>query len=284
LVSGWLSLSQTSGSGSVQVRVRAATSNLQAGAYYAELVIQGPNLQPAVVTVPVMLVAGASSAIQITGVTNAASGQSVAAPGMLALIDGSGLAAQSVRYSTGTFYGVGALGNVLVTVNGIPAPVHSVSPAEIAFQIPYEIGTGPAVVGVSHDEVAAGYLIQVTPSAPGLYADANGNASLNATAQAGKTASFTMTGDGVTNPVLPDGFYPTTSGLVYKTALPFTLTIGGSPAFLMSYGIAQNVQGITTLNVTIPVSAPTGVQPVVVTVNGVASPPVNVTITSPAGQ
>jgi uncharacterized protein (TIGR03437 family) len=284
LVSSWLSLSQTSGSGSAQITVRAATSSLEAGAYYAELVIQGPNLQPAVSTVPIMLIVGGSSSIQITGVTNAASGQNVAAPGMLALLDGSGLATKQVRYSTGTFYGVGALGGVLVTVNGIPAPVHSVSPTEIAFQIPYEIGTGPAVVGVSHDGIAAGYMIQVAPAAPAIYADANGNAALNATVQAGKTATFTMTGDGVTNPILPDGYYPSTSSLTYKTALPFTLTIGGSPAFLTSYGIAQNVQGVTTLNVTIPVSAPTGVQPVVVTVNGVASPTVNITITPPASQ
>jgi uncharacterized protein (TIGR03437 family) len=69
--------------------------------------------------------------------------------------------------------------------------------------------------------------------------------------------------------------------MAFKPALPFTLTIGGAPAFLTSYGIAAGSYGMTTMNVTIPGSTPTGVQPVVVTVGGVSSPPVNVTITAP---
>ena len=282
IISGWLKLSQTSGTGPAQIAVQASGAGLSAGAYHADLVIQGPNLQPAAVTVPVMFVVGDSPSISITGITNAASGQSVAAPGMLAVLTGSGLATQSARYSANSAYGVGQLGNVLVTVNGLPAPVHSVSPTQIAFQIPYEIGNGPAVVGVSHDNAAAGYLIQVRPAAPGIFVDSNGNVIPSSTVQAGSTIAITMTGDGITSPVLPDGYAPSTSSLTYKTALPFTVTIGGQPAFLTSYGIAQAMQGVTTLNVIIPANAPTGQQPVVVTVNGVASPGANVTITAPA--
>jgi uncharacterized protein (TIGR03437 family) len=138
------------------------------------------------------------------------------------------------------------------------------------------------VVGVSYNNSAAGYFIQVTPSAPGIYADTNGNATPVATVQAGKTLTLTMSGDGVTNPSIPDGATPaTSSSLAFKPALPFTLTIGGVPAFLTSYGIATGAYGVTTMNVTIPASAPTGPQPVVVTVGGVSSPPVSVTITAP---
>ena len=283
LVSGWLSVSQASGTGSAQITVQASGAGLSAGAYHADLVIQGAGLQPAVATVPVMFVVGDPSAISIAGIANAASGQSVAAPGMLAVITGTGLATQSVRYG-GNLYVVGRLGSVLVTVNGLAAPVHSVSPTQIAFQIPYEIGNGPAVVGVSHDNAAAGSLISVTPSAPGIFADSSGSVTPSGTVQAGSTAAITMTGDGITSPVLPDGASPGTSTLSFKTALPFTLTIGGAPAFLTSYGIAQGMQGVTTLNVLIPANAPTGQQPVVITVNGVASPPANLTITPPAAH
>lgn len=284
LLSGWLSLSQTSGSGSAQIGIQASGAGLEYGAYHADLVIQGPNLQPAVTTVPVVFVLGDSSTISITGFSNAASGQSGAAPGMLAVLTGTGLSTSSFAYTSG-YYGVGPLGGVLVTVNGVPAPVHSVAPTRIAFQVPYETGTGDAVVGVSHNNAAIGYPIQVTPSAPGIFADSSGNASPVATVQAGKNIAITMTGDGLTSPVLPDGYYPSPAGnLVFKPALPFTLTVGGSPAFLNSYGIAAGAQGVTTLNVAIPPSTPAGAQPVVVTVGGVASPPVNINVTPPAGQ
>jgi uncharacterized protein (TIGR03437 family) len=227
-----------------------------------------------------MFVLGDSSVVAITGLTNAASGQPGAAPGMLAVLKGSALAPSTALESGGVYY-VGRLQSVLVTVNGVPAPVHSVAPALIAFQIPYETGIGTAVVGVSYGDYAAGYMVQVTPSAPGIYADANGNSTPTATVQAGKSLTLTMTGDGVTSPILPDGYTPaTTSSLQFKPALPFTLTIGGAPAFLTSYGIVAGAQGVTTMNVTIPASAPIGVQPIVVTVGGVSSPPVNVTITA----
>jgi uncharacterized protein (TIGR03437 family) len=281
LISGWLSLSQTSGSGSAQITVQASGSGFEPGAYHAELVIQGPNLWPASITVPVMAVLGDSSVATIASVTNAASGQAVAAPGMLAVLKGTALATSSGYYLNGV-YAVGRLFGVLVTVNGVPAAVQSVSPSQIKFQLPYETGTGTAVVGVSYNNSAAGYFIQVTPSAPGIYADTNGNATPVATVQAGKTLTLTMSGDGVTNPSIPDGATPaTSSSLAFKPALPFTLTIGGVPAFLTSYGIATGAYGVTTMNVTIPASAPTGPQPVVVTVGGVSSPPVSVTITAP---
>jgi uncharacterized protein (TIGR03437 family) len=280
LVSGWLSISETSGSGSAQVTVQASGSGFEPGAYHAELVIQGPDLSPAAITVPVMFVLGDSSKTTITSVTNAASGQSVAAPGMLAVLKGTALATSSAYYGNGVYVVTRLLG-VLVTVNGVPAAVQSVSPSQINFQIPYETGTGTAVVGVSYNNSAAGYLIQVTPSAPAIYA-VNGNVSPTATVQAGSTLTLTMTGDGVPTPSLPDGATPAaSSSLAFKTALAFTLTIGGAPAFLTSYGIAAGSYGVTTMNVAIPPSAPTGPQPVVATVGGVSSPPVNVTITAP---
>jgi uncharacterized protein (TIGR03437 family) len=135
--------------------------------------------------------------------------------------------------------------------------------------------SGTAVVGISYGSKVGAFAFQVSPSAPGLFADATGSAG---TVQAGKTIALAMTGDGVTSPALPDGAYPTTN-YQFKPALPFTLTIGDAPAFLTSYGIAAQTYSTTTLNVSIPASTSPGVLPVVATVNGVSSPPVNITVT-----
>jgi uncharacterized protein (TIGR03437 family) len=264
----WLSLSPTSGIGSAQITAIASGSTMERGAYLANLMIQGPNLSPAPVVLPLMFVYGDPTGISITGLVNAASGQSVAAPGMMATVNGTGLA---VPGSPSSFFGF-LSGSVPVTVNGIPAAFNKASNSQIQVQIPYETGTGPAVIGITTGGHTAGYLFNVTPSAPGLFQPA-------ASVQAGKTLTLTMTGDGVTSPITTDGVAPSSAtNLNAKPALPFTLTIGGQPAFLTSYGIATGNYSTTTLNVSIPASTPPGTLPAVVTVNGVSSPPVNVTV------
>jgi uncharacterized protein (TIGR03437 family) len=45
-------------------------------------------------------------------------------------------------------------------------------------------------------------------------------------------------------------------------------------------GIGPGLIGTTQVNFQVPVSVPVGVQPLVVTVNGVASKPVNLTVTA----
>lgn len=271
--SGWLSLSQISGTSSAQITVTANGSGFAPDAYLANLIIQGPNLSPASITVPVMFVNGNSTGVTITSLTNAASGGSMAAPGMLATLQGTGLPDSPASYSGGVYSF--STGFVSITVNGVPAAWTSESHTQIKFQIPYETSIGTAVVGVSYNGAAAGYLFQVAPSAPGIFTTTPGSAG---TVQAGKPIALTMTGDGVMSPALADGT-PGSSALTNKTALPFTVTIGGAPAFLTSYGIGSGAYD-TTLNVLIPASTPAGVYPVVATVNGVASQPVNLTVTA----
>jgi adhesin/invasin len=272
ITSGWLSLSQTAGTGSAQITVTASANGFAAGAYLANLLIQGPNLSPPAITVQVVFVNGDSTGVTITSLTNAASGKSVAAPGMLATLTGTNLPDSPASYSGGaySFY----TSDVAITVNGVPAAWNSASHTQIKFQIPYETSVGTAVVGVSYGTKVGAYVFQVAPSAPGIFADATGSVG---PVQAGKSIALTMTGEGVMSPALADGTSGSTA-LTYKPALPFTLTIGGVPAFLTSYGMGSASYD-TTLNVAIPASAPTGVQPVVVTVAGVSSPPVNINIT-----
>ena len=280
---GWLTLSQVSGSGAAQIALQANGTGYENGVYLATVVIQGPNMSPAAISVPVMWVYGDSSKMTISGLVNAASGQSVAAPNMTATIRGTGLASTSLRSGSASFtYSTSAGPSGFgMTVNGVAAAFKSISPTQIDFQIPVETGVGPAVVGINNNGSIGGFLFEVSPAAPGIFADANGNVAPTATVQAGKALTLTMTGDGVLTPSLPDGFTAAAnSSLFWKPALPFTVTIGGTPVFLTSYGLVAGAVAVTTVNVVVPASVPAGPQPVVVTVAGVASPPVNVNVTA----
>jgi uncharacterized protein (TIGR03437 family) len=64
-----------------------------------------------------------------------------------------------------------------------------------------------------------------------------------------------------------------------KPVLPVSVTVGNVPAFIEFVGLTPTVVGTTFVNFLVPASVPPGPQPVVVTVNGVASQPVTINIT-----
>jgi uncharacterized protein (TIGR03437 family) len=55
--------------------------------------------------------------------------------------------------------------------------------------------------------------------------------------------------------------------------------VGGVPATIDFIGIPNWGVGVTQINFTVPAGVPLGPQPVVVTIGGVASPPVTLTVT-----
>ena len=59
-----------------------------------------------------------------------------------------------------------------------------------------------------------------------------------------------------------------------------TVTIGGVPAQIDFVGIPWFLVGVTQINVTVPDGIAAGSQPVVVSVDGVLSPPATITITN----
>jgi uncharacterized protein (TIGR03437 family) len=82
-------------------------------------------------------------------------------------------------------------------------------------------------------------------------------------------------------PALLTGFAPsTTTSLTSlpKSRLPLSVTVGGVQAFVLFYGIPPGLVGVSQVNFTVPGSVKPGVQPVVVTVGGISSPPVNLTV------
>jgi uncharacterized protein (TIGR03437 family) len=277
----WLSLSQLSGAGPAQVALQASGAGFEPGVYRATIVLESPNTTPSTVNVPVMFVLGGGGPA-IARVANTASLKNAASPGMLVTITGSQLA-NSTNQSSGTPLRF-LLDGVSVQVNGVAAPIKSISPQQIDVQIPYEAGAGPAVLGINNNGQIAGYQLQIAATAPAIFADGDGFIAGNTSANAGANATLYLTGDGDITTTLLSGFTPSTTTApanLPKSRLPLSVTVGGQPAFLRFYGISPGLVGATQVNFIVPASLTAGVQAVVVTVGGVSSPPVNLTVTGP---
>jgi uncharacterized protein (TIGR03437 family) len=270
----WLSLSQRSGTGPAQITLTAAATGFAPGAYRALIVFQSPNAIPQTVTVPVMFVVNASgSGTAITRIANPANDKAGFAPGMLLNVFGTQLA-NTTASTTATVPSL-SLAGVTATVNGLPAPVLSVDPGQLTIQIPFEAGAGPAVLGVNKNGEIAGYLFQLAPSAPAIYTDPN------LSANAGAYATIYVDGIGETAPLLRTGSTASKSTPVTslaKPALPLSVTVGGVPALIQFAAIPPGLIGVAQVNFLVPTNVTSGVQPVVVTVGGVASAPVNLTV------
>jgi uncharacterized protein (TIGR03437 family) len=272
---GWLSASQLSGTGPGQITLTASGFGYEPGVYRAIITIQSPNAVPQFVDVPVMFVLGGASGISIMAVANAASGQTAGAPGMLLSVFGNNLAStpQTLAGNPLPF----SAGGVTATVNGQAAPLLYVSPGQINLQIPYEVGAGPATLGIVNNGQVAAFQFQMAPSAPAIYTDGNGNLAGNPPVQAGGIATLYLNGAGDVAPALDTAaLAPTT--VAVTPVLPLSVTVGGIPAIVQFEGLAPLTIGTTQVNFYVPASLAPGPQPVVVTVGGVASPPANVTV------
>ncbi len=132
------------------------------------------------------------------------------------------------------------MSGVAVTINGLPAPLYYISPTQLNVQVPYEAGAGPAVLGVNNQGQISGIQFQISPSAPGIVTDGNGNVNPTPTAQPGSIGVLYVTGDGVVTPALRDGFSPasgTPLPSLPHSLLPFSVTVGRHP------GVSWNSSG-----------------------------------------
>ncbi len=273
----WLTVSPLSGTGPASLSLAANASALRNGVYRATLILQGTDTLPQFLEVPVTLEAGVSQSMSIDGITNAASYQLAVAPGMLASVFGSQLAPEPVLASSLPL--PLQTEDVAVTVNGVAAPLLYISPTQLNVQIPYETGAGPAVLGVNFNGQVTMHEFTVTPTAPGIFAAAGALVPF-AAGKPGDTLPLFMTGEGDVSPFLGTNVTPPASTPLTqlpKPVFPVTVTVGGVPAVIYFIGIPSGLLG-TQINFTIPPGAAPGVQPLVVTVNGVASPPVNLTV------
>ncbi len=193
-------------------------------------------------------------------------------------------------------YGIFPMGrraDFTVKVGGLPGAILLVANDgklnrgfQVDIQIPTELAPGSASVVLSHpsDGIStAAFPITIVPLNPELSADpffafthgGIGGVAVQPTTPAfpGETITALMTGLGATNPLVPTGSDPAT---LTPTAVPTTVTVGGMSApvaFAGRYPTPALFPSLVGYQVsfTVPAAAPSGPNPVVVTVGGVSS-------------
>lgn len=278
--STWLSVTPPSGSGAASLTIRANLDGLNPGVYRAAVAIEAQDAVPQFIGVPVVLTVGAVQGMTIGGVSNNASFTPALAPGMQAAVFGSNLAA-SGRSATMVPLPL-KLNGVTATVNGVAAPLYFVSPGQVNIQIPYETGTGTAALAINNNGQAASFQMPISMVAPGIYPVVI-NATSNAynTATPGDVIEIFLTGDGDLTPTLATGATPaatTAANRLPKPRQSVSVTVAGIPAGVAFVGVPNGLAGVTQVNLTVPAGVPAGSQPIVVTMGGVSSAPMNLTI------
>ncbi len=275
----WLTVTPASGTGGGQLALQAAGAGLSNGVYSAVITIQALNALPQAINIPVTFIVGASPDLKITSVSNGASAAAGLAPGTMALINGTQL---SPATTPAPYFPLPyTLAGVSATVNGISAPLYSAAPGQLKVQIPYEVGAGAATLAVNNNGKIAYFPVTIKTSAPGIFAAADGSLLNSATAKQGQAIVAYVTGEGDLNPSTPTGATPptgTSASRLPKPRLPVTVTVGGIPATLTFSGLQAGTAGLMQVNFTVPPTAPTGVQLVIVSVGGIPSPPATLTV------
>jgi len=211
------------------------------------------------------------------------------APGMIASIfafPNSHFGDQTATYSN---LPPTTLGDVQVTVAGIPAPLFYVSPSQINLQIPAATPTGGLqeiqVIRASTSQVLASFLFRIDIASPGLFtatssgvgqisainADDNSINGSTHPCKAGSIISLYGTGPGLLTSQPPDG-QPATGAV--NTVLKPQVIINGTilPDSDVSYsGAAPGYVGLWQINAKVPTNAPPGDVRVVVTYAGFPS-------------
>jgi uncharacterized protein (TIGR03437 family) len=232
-------------------------------AYVAPTAGAGPLI--AVAPNGVILLAETTSVIGIfpwLTVQNAASGTAGAvAPGEIVTLRGYGLGPATAAVA-GSQAPVGLLGGTQVTFGGIAAPVFSAQAQQVTAQVPWEIAgqTSTEIVvtynGGPPTGTTASVPVVVATAAPGIFAVANADGTLNSPSNPAKLGSFITiygTGGGVTNPLgTTGGLWPITASLPTLT-LPVSVSIGTTNTIVLYAGSAPSLEsGYFQINVALP--------------------------------
>jgi uncharacterized protein (TIGR03437 family) len=222
-------------------------------------------------------------------VQNAASGAAgTVAPGEIVTLRGYGIGPATAAVAPGQAP-VDQLGGTQVTFGGVAAPVFSAQSQQVTVQAPWEItGQTSTEVVVTYNGgppagTSASVPVVVATAAPGIYAVANSDGTLNSSTNPAKAGGFITiygTGGGVTNPLgITGGLWPITASLPTLT-LPVSVTIGGTNAMVLYAGSAPTLEsGYFQINVALPSGLQTSAAAnLVVTVGGSSSVAVPISI------
>jgi uncharacterized protein (TIGR03437 family) len=218
---------------------------------------------------------GVEAQLTIGGVSNAASGQQVFAPGEIVSVYGTAMGdfVQSAGALPLTMYMAG----FEAYVNDNPAYLYYVSPNQVNLQIPYETSNGPATLTIGNPYADVNYNFQVQEAAPGIFVTPDGLVNPSPSGAPGQTLTLFVTGVGQVRPSIPDGEAPNDNNSQPTQAV--SLTVGGVLASTSYVGIPTWSVSVVQINFVVPATVAAGKQPVVVTVGRVASPPAYMNIT-----
>ena len=188
-----------------------------------------------------------------------------------------------------------ALDNILVTVNGLSAPIYAISPTQINAVVPYGVTGSTATFVVFNNTMASNAVtVPLAATAPGVFSmNANGlgdgairHADYSVVSQAspakpGEIVQVYLTGLGAVNPAVPDGTAAPTSPLAKVTA-PVTAFIGGIQVSNIQFqGLSPGLASLYQLNLQIPSNVGPGSQPLEVQTASGSSSMVDVWVAAP---
>jgi uncharacterized protein (TIGR03437 family) len=214
------------------------------------------------------------------GLVNSATSQPRVAPGSLATLYGINLSLGPTI--SGTIPLPTTLGGTTVTINNQAAPLLLVSPAQINFQVPYNLPAGPAILRVNNGvAVSQPMAVQIDAVAPGIFRITNAVGApvdANNAARLGDTLVIYATGLG---PVIP----PVTAGTAAppaNAALPVRVNIAGVDLTPSYAGLTPGTAGVYQVNIPLPLNlAATPAAPLYITAAGQASNIVTIALRLP---
>jgi minor extracellular serine protease Vpr len=230
--------------------------------------------------------AGVAPAISTGGVVNAASNvfNKGLAPGSYISIYGSALAPSTSVAQTSSL--PLSLATVSVSFDAatlsVPGHLHFISPGQINVQIPWELqGQSSVQMKVSIGDISTSlFTLALASTSPGIFVRNGLAAALDTNyalidssnpAQRGQAVQLYVNGLGAVDNTPVSG-EPTSSQTLARTTAQPTVTIGGQTATVLFSGLAPGNVGLYQVNVTVPSGAPTGSQPVVISIGGADSP------------
>jgi minor extracellular serine protease Vpr len=224
-----------------------------------------------------------------------ASGQAVA-PGSILSIFGTNLA-EAISSASHIPLPL-ALSHVSVSFDvpnagvSVPGYMFFVSPNQLNVQVPWELaGLSSAMMKVRiNDSISNIYQLSLSDSAPGIFTYTSGGQTLGVVthadgsvvtpskpARAGEPVIVYATGVGPVDQKQASGEAASAQPLANTRQTP-SVTVGGQTAAVLFSGLAPFFVGLNQINITVPSGVSSGLQPLVITSNGVASNTVSVPI------
>jgi uncharacterized protein (TIGR03437 family) len=223
--------------------------------------------------------------ISIGGVVNAAPPYQVGQglqPGSYISIFGNDLSDAPVLVESTPSLPV-SLGQVSVSFDGggmsLPGHLHFISPTQINVQIPWEFqGQSSVQMKVTLYGYLWGdlYTVPLAGYSPGIFAVTDGATNsviwlptnpTSGQAKRGGSIVIYANGLGPVSAAQSSGGPASSTDLVYTNATP-TVTLGGGPTGFLFSGLTPGLVGTYQVNVSIPADAPTGTQPLILSIGG----------------